>query len=118
MAYLVQTKFKNSFKDFHLSECVYVQDYNTLQPDEDGALRVSEFDELDAETIAEIKSVGLYVYKSKTYDEYRIYMSQIKVYELVEGEAPKNVASYGWFNYQWLPLKQAKKEVEIFLSTL
>ena len=45
-------------------------------------------------------------------------MSQIKVYELVEGEVPKNGTSYGWFNYQWLPLKQAKKEVEIFLSTL
>ena len=41
MAYLVQTKFKNGFKDFHLSECVYVQDYNTLKPDEDGALIVS-----------------------------------------------------------------------------
>ncbi len=118
MAYLVQTKFKNSFKDFHLSECVYVQDYNTLQPDVEGALHVSEADELDQETIDEIKSVGLYVFKRKTYDDYVIRMSQIKVYELVEGEAPQNVASYGWFNYQWLPLKQAKKEVEIFLSTL
>lgn len=118
MAYLVQTKFKNSFKDFHLSECVYVQDYNTLQPDVEGALRVSEADELDVKTIDDIKSVGLYVSKRKDWDEYLIYMSQIKVYELVEGEAPKNVSSYGWFNHQWLPLKQAKKEVEIFLSTL
>lgn len=118
MAYLVQTKFRNKFKDFHLNECVYVQDYLTLKPDEDGAIFVSVSDELDEKTIDDIKSVGLYVFKRETYDDYLICMSQIKVYELVESETPKNGTSYGWFNYQWLPLKQAKNEVEMFLSTL
>ena len=118
MAYLVQTKFKNNFKDFHLNECVYVNDFKTLEPEEEGVLYISMFDELDTETIDEIKSVGLYVFRREKYDDYVIGMSQIKVYELFEGEAPKNGTSYGWFNYQWLPLKQAKKEVETFLSTL
>ena len=57
MAYLVQTKFKNSFKDFHLNECVYVNDFKTLEPEEEGALLVSVFDELDIKRVEMRKKV-------------------------------------------------------------
>lgn len=72
---------------------------------------------MEPEFISELESVGLVIYKTRI-GYYLICMPQIKVYNLVEGEAPKNGTSYGWFNYQWLPLRQAKKEVETFLSTL
>ena len=122
MAYLVQTKFRNKFKDFHLNDCVYVQDYKTLQPDVEGAISITglyqdDYILTDPKIIKELESVGLYVLETYRGDKI-LCMSQIKVYDLIEGEVPQNGTSYGWFNYQWLPSRQAKKEVETFLSTL
>ena len=121
MGYLVQTKFDNNFKDFHLKDCIYVENYETLEPSKEGLLPIdayfsrwlSDNQENDPECISQLKLVGLDV------DELnRVLMHQIRVYKLTEGESPSGGVSYGWFNYQWLPLRQAKREVEAFIDTL
>lgn len=115
MSYLVQTKFRNSFKDFHLNECVYVEDFTALEPDEDGVLSLNSYDKITPERKEELESVGLYVLKNK-YEHTFIGMAEIKVYQLIEGQTPKDGTSYGWFNYQWLPLRQAKQEAQTFID--
>ena len=121
MAYLVQRKFSNEYRDFNLSQAEFYVDYNYIEPVIDSYIVVEKiFEERNVKKLTKkCKEKGLVV-KTNSHGTIFILAAYMKVWNLLDRQPVTSnpAVGYYWIDGQWVPARQGARQIKNFIASV
>lgn len=125
MAYLVQTNFKNGYRDFRIGDCAFYEDFQTAKPKAYMGQKSYwiQKDSEDFEVLDEFRELGqAHNLDIKIEDEYPdsvevvVYAGEIKTWPLADGQPLGKPATYLYFDGSWHTKEEFAQFYEKFME--